>query len=287
VIIVSDAASIIRINNAAFGYDPAHPESLAVKDVSLEVARGEFLSIIGHNGSGKSTLAKMLNGLLLPLSGTVEVNGHQTTDGSHIWNIREKIGMVFQNPDNQFVAPTVEDDIAFGLENRGVPHEEMEGRILDALHKVDMAGFRFHEPNKLSGGQKQRVAIAGMLAIEPDVLVLDEATAMLDPRGRAEVLNVVRNMNQQLGMTVIQITHYLEETLNSDRIIVMDQGQIVGEGTPGVLFTRVDWLRKLGLDVPFACDLQVRLAKQGIRLTGNETTSEGVLHTIWTSGLIK
>ncbi|WCK54789.1 energy-coupling factor transporter ATPase [Aneurinibacillus sp. Ricciae_BoGa-3] len=284
---MSGAKSIVSMNNAAFGYDPAHPENLAVKGVSLHVERGEFLSIIGHNGSGKSTLAKMLNGLLLPVSGTVEVNGYQTTDESHIWNIREKVGMVFQNPDNQFVAPTVEDDIAFGLENRGVPQDEMEGRILDALEKVDMTDFRFHEPNKLSGGQKQRVAIAGMLAIEPDILVLDEATAMLDPRGRAEVLEVVRKMNQILGMTVIQITHYLEETLNSDRIVVMDQGQIVGEGTPEVLYQQVDWLRKLGLDVPFACDLKFRLGAIGIRLPGYETTSEGVLQAIWTSSLIK
>lgn len=255
---------------------------MAVQDASLTVRKGEFLSIIGHNGSGKSTLARMLNGLLLPTHGEVKVNGLATNDEDKIWEIRRAIGMVFQNPDNQFVAPTVEDDIAFGLENLGVSPSAMEARILDALEKVDMLEFRHAEPNRLSGGQKQRVAIAGMLAIHPEILVLDEATAMLDPQGRKEVLEIIHRMNRELGMTVIQITHYLEETLRSGRIIVMDGGKLVAEGTPDVIYQRVEWLRKLGLDVPFACDLQYRLQKEGITFPAFTTTSEGVLDHLWT-----
>ncbi|BAU26077.1 energy-coupling factor transport system ATP-binding protein [Aneurinibacillus soli] len=276
---------IIRLTDVSFAYEGA--DERAVKGVSFEVKQGEFLSIIGHNGSGKSTLAKMLNGLLLPVEGVVEVNGAVTVDEERIWDVRQTVGMVFQNPDNQFVAPTVEDDIAFGMENLGVPPEEMEVRIMDALEKVHMTAYRQAEPNRLSGGQKQRVAIAGILAIRPAVLVLDEATAMLDPRGRREVLDVVHRMNRELGMTVIQITHYLEETLASDRIIVIDNGSKVGEGMPSEVYQRVDWLRSLGLDVPFASGLQDRLQKKGLSFPGLEMTTEGVLDRLWTSALKK
>ncbi|QYY44405.1 energy-coupling factor transporter ATPase [Aneurinibacillus thermoaerophilus] len=273
--------TIIRLNHVSFAYEGA--EEKAVKGVSCEVRKGEFLSIIGHNGSGKSTLAKLLNGLLLPTEGSVEVAGVVTSDEEQIWQVRQTVGMVFQNPDNQFVAPTVEDDIAFGMENIGIPPSEMEARIIDALQKVNMSEFRTAEPNRLSGGQKQRVAIAGALAVRPAVLVLDEATAMLDPRGRKEVLEVVRRMNLEQGMTVIQITHYLEETLESDRILVMDGGALVGEGTPETIYQKVDWLRKLGLDVPFACDLQYRLRKKGFRFPVLNITGEGVLDSLWIS----
>nr|WP_201780824.1 energy-coupling factor transporter ATPase [Aneurinibacillus tyrosinisolvens] len=273
---------MVQLTNVFFSYEGTETKEMAVQDASLTVRKGEFLSIIGHNGSGKSTLARMLNGLLLPTHGEVKVNGLATNDEDKIWEIRRAIGMVFQNPDNQFVAPTVEDDIAFGLENLGVSPSAMEARILDALEKVDMLEFRHAEPNRLSGGQKQRVAIAGMLAIHPEILVLDEATAMLDPQGRKEVLEIIHRMNRELGMTVIQITHYLEETLRSGRIIVMDGGKLVAEGTPDVIYQRVEWLRKLGLDVPFACDLQYRLQKEGITFPAFTTTSEGVLDHLWT-----
>jgi energy-coupling factor transport system ATP-binding protein len=274
--------NIVQLTNVSFSYEGTETKEMAVRDASLTVRKGEFLSIIGHNGSGKSTLARMLNGLLLPTHGEVKVNGLATNDEDKIWEIRRAIGMVFQNPDNQFVAPTVEDDIAFGLENLGVSPSAMEARILDALEKVDMLEFRHAEPNRLSGGQKQRVAIAGMLAIHPEILVLDEATAMLDPRGRKEVLEIIHRMNRELGMTVIQITHYLEETLRSGRIIVMDGGKLVAEGTPDAIYQRVEWLRKLGLDVPFACDLQYRLQKEGITFPAFTTTSGGVLEHLWT-----
>ncbi|GEN34816.1 MULTISPECIES: energy-coupling factor transporter ATPase [Aneurinibacillus] len=273
--------AIIRLENVSFSYEGA--EERAVQGVSFDVKKGEFLSIIGHNGSGKSTLAKLLNGLLLPSEGRVEVAGISTANEEHIWEVRQTVGMVFQNPDNQFVAPTVEDDIAFGMENIGIPPSEMEARILDALHQVHMTQFRTAEPNRLSGGQKQRVAIAGALAIRPRVLVLDEATAMLDPRGRREVLDVVHRMNREQNMTVIQITHYLEETLESDRILVMDGGMLVGEGTPESVYQKVDWLRRLGLDVPFASDLQYRLQQKGFRFSALKLTGEGVLDSLWTS----
>lgn len=273
--------AIIRLTDVSFTYENAAEK--AVNGVTFDVKKGEFLSIIGHNGSGKSTLAKMLNGLLLPSEGNIEVSGIVTANEERIWEVRQQVGMVFQNPDNQFVAPTVEDDIAFGMENIGIPSIEMEERIKEVLLQVHMTEFRTAEPNRLSGGQKQRVAIAGALAIQPAVLVLDEATAMLDPRGRREVLEVVQRMNREFGMTVIQITHYLEETLHSDRILVMDGGKLVGEGTPGSVYQQVEWLRGLGLDVPFACDLQYRLRQRGLVFDELKMTGEGVLDSLWIS----
>ncbi|HBI02733.1 MAG TPA: energy-coupling factor transporter ATPase [Paenibacillaceae bacterium] len=271
---------MIKVSNVTFHYGKDRPAVL--KDIDVTINRGQYVSIIGHNGSGKSTLARLLNGLLLPEEGTVEIQGLSTANEEEIWKIRHKVGMVFQNPDNQFVAPTVEDDLAFGLENLGVDPEKMEGRIRDALERVDMLPYRHTEPSRLSGGQKQRVAIGGMLALHPEVLVLDEATAMLDPKGRRDVLDIVKRMNEEEGITIIQITHYLEETLNSHYIYVMDQGQIVKEGTPTQLYQNPDLLRKLGLDVPFAVDLHFRLQNKGLVGEGFSLTSEGVISALWT-----
>lgn len=272
--------SMIKVSNVTFRYEKE--KSAVLKDIDLTIKKGQYVSIIGHNGSGKSTLARLLNGLLLPEKGKVEIQGLSTTNEEEIWEIRSKVGMVFQNPDNQFVAPTVEDDLAFGLENLGVDPDVMEGRIQEALKRVDMLPYRQTEPSRLSGGQKQRVAIGGALALHPEVLVLDEATAMLDPQGRREVLGIVKGMNEEDGMTVIQITHYLEETLNSHYIYVMDKGQLVAQGTPEQLYQNPDLLRKLGLDVPFAADLHLRLKNRG--LVGEELslTSEGVISALWT-----
>lgn len=264
-----------------FSYD--RESQPALHNVSLTIEKGEYVCIIGHNGSGKSTLSRLLNGLILPEEGQVEVEGILTTDPVGIWEIRRTVGMVFQNPDNQFVAPTVEDDIAFGLENAGVDPDEMEGRIVEALDRVDMLPFRQAEPSRLSGGQKQRVAIAGMLALHPKVLVLDEATAMLDPIGRREVLDVVGRMNREEGMTVIHITHYLEETLNCDRILVMVQGTVATQGAPGEIYQNPAYLRSLRLDVPFAVDLYERLKQRGLAGGPFPLTVEEVISSIWIS----
>lgn len=272
--------SMIKVSNVTFRYEKE--KSAVLKDIDLTIKKGQYVSIIGHNGSGKSTLARLLNGLLLPEKGKVEIQGLSTTNEEEIWEIRSKVGMVFQNPDNQFVAPTVEDDLAFGLENLGVDPDVMEGRIQEALKRVDMLPYRQTEPSRLSGGQKQRVAIGGALALHPEVLVLDEATAMLDPQGRREVLGIVKGMNEEDGMTVIQITHYLEETLNSHYIYVMDKGQLVAQGSPEQLYQKPDLLRKLGLDVPFAADLHLRLKKRGLVCEELSLTSEGVISALWT-----
>lgn len=271
---------MINVSNVTFRYGKESPA--VVKGIDLTIHRGQYVSIIGHNGSGKSTLARLLNGLLLPEEGKVEIQGLSTANEEEIWEIRRKVGIVFQNPDNQFVAPTVEDDLAFGLENLGVDPNVMEDRIQEALRRVDMLDYRHTEPSRLSGGQKQRVAIGGILALHPEVLVLDEATAMLDPKGRREVLDIVKGMNEENGMTVVQITHYLEETLNSHCIYVMDKGQIVAQGTPEEVYQNPDLLRKLGLDVPFAVDLLYRLKNKGLVGEGFSLTSEGVISALWT-----
>lgn len=271
---------MINVSNVTFRYGKESPA--VVKGIDLTIHRGQYVSIIGHNGSGKSTLARLLNGLLLPEEGKVEIQGLSTANEEEIWEIRRKVGIVFQNPDNQFVAPTVEDDLAFGLENLGVDPNVMDDRIQEALRRVDMLDYRHTEPSRLSGGQKQRVAIGGILALHPEVLVLDEATAMLDPKGRREVLDIVKGMNEENGMTVVQITHYLEETLNSHCIYVMDKGQIVAQGTPEEVYQNPDLLRKLGLDVPFAVDLLHRLKNKGLVGEGFSLTSEGVISALWT-----
>lgn len=240
-----------------------------LKDINLKIAEGEFVTIIGHNGSGKSTLAKHMNALLIPTSGRVEVMGMNVRDNSRLWCIRQQVGMVFQNPDNQIVATVVEEDVAFGPENQGVPSKEIRKRVDEALKTVDMYDYRTHGPHLLSGGQKQRVAIAGVMAMKPKCIVLDEATAMLDPRGRKEVVETIKRLNKEEGITIVHITHFMEEAVEADRVIVMDGGRIVLEGSPEKVFSKADLLGEWGLDVPQLTQLAQRLKKAGINMPGN------------------
>ena len=243
----------------------AYPEANvnAVENVSMRVKKGEFLAILGHNGSGKSTLAKLFNALYVPSAGTVWVCGLDTKDDELVFDIRQHAGMVFQNPDNQIVATVVEEDVAFGLENNGVPPQEIRVRIDDALRAVNMQKHAKKAPHLLSGGQKQRVAIAGVLAMKPDVIILDESTAMLDPSGRREVMNTVHRLNEEEYISVVIITHYMAEAATADYVVVMDKGQIAMSGTPREVFTQVDKVRTLGLDVPEMTDLAHMLRKDG------------------------
>lgn len=241
--------NIIELKSVRFRYS-GEKNRYAVDDVSLEIKEGEFVVIIGHNGSGKSTLAKLLNGLLVPQSGTVTVNGNTTSDDDKIFDVRKTVGVVFQNPDNQMVATIIEDDVAFGPENLGLPSEEIAERVEWALKSVDMLEFRKREPFKLSGGQKQRIAIAGVLAIKPRVLVLDESTAMLDPPGREEIMRVVEKLRKENNMTVICITHFMDEAKSADRVIVMNDGKVYLDGTPAEVFSHKSELEKVGLVAP-------------------------------------
>ena len=252
-------------------------EEMVLRDINLKVKKGEFVVIIGHNGSGKSTLAKHINALLVPSLGKVEVMGMDTRDPAKAWEIRQRVGMVFQNPDNQLVAAIVEEDVAFGPENQGVPTAEIRKRVDEALREVGLYEYRTHGPHLLSGGQKQRVAIAGVLAMRPDCIVLDEATAMLDPRGRQEFMEVVRRLNKNEGKTIIHITHYMEEAVQADRVLVMDQGRIVLEGTPREVFSKVNRLKELGLDVPALTELALKLRKKGVQLPEILTEDEMVV----------
>lgn len=271
---------IIEVRNVFFRYNETEDD--VIKDVSFSVDEGEWLAILGHNGSGKSTLVKLLNGLLQPHSGTVAVCGFQTNDARHIWNIRKQVGVVFQNPDNQFVGATVLDDVAFGLENNGVPRDEMLERIHDSLRKVQMEDFLEHEPHRLSGGQKQRVAIAGVIALKPKIIILDEATSMLDPKGRTEVLDIVKRLNETENITVISITHDIEEAMFADRIIVMNQGEKVLEGPPRDIFTTYgEKLKDYRLDVPFVIQLKQKLAERGIVLSERSLTQEELVEELW------
>ena len=238
----------------------------ALSRVSLTVEKGEFVAVLGENGCGKSTLAKHINALLLPSAGVCLVDGMDTADMTKIWDIRQKVGMVFQNPDNQIIASVVEEDVAFGPENLGVPRDEIKKRVDEALKAVDMERYRAFAPHLLSGGQKQRIAIAGALAMQTTCLVLDEPTAMLDPKGREEVLTTVRRLNREHGITVIYITHFMEEAAEADRVVVMDKGKIFAEGTPSEIFARVEDMKKLHLDVPMASALAWRLRKMGVEL---------------------
>ncbi|MCI8994245.1 MAG: energy-coupling factor transporter ATPase [Lachnospiraceae bacterium] len=238
----------------------------AVDGVDLNIQKGDFVAILGHNGSGKSTLAKHLNAILLPREGTVWVDGKDTKDESKLWEIRQSAGMVFQNPDNQIIGTIVEEDVGFGPENMGVPTPEIWERVEESLQAVNMLKYRHHSPNKLSGGQKQRVAIAGVVAMHPQCIVLDEPTAMLDPNGRKEVIRAVRALNQVEDITVILITHYMEEVIHADRVIVMDQGRIVMQGTPRQVFSRVEELKAYRLDVPQATLLAYELRQAGLPL---------------------
>lgn len=241
-------------------------ENYVLENISLNVKKGEFLVILGHNGCGKSTIAKHMNALLLPSGGKVYVDGLDTNDENNIWNIRSKAGMVFQNPDNQLVATIVEEDVAFGPENLGVKPEEIRTRVDDSLKKVGMYEYRRHAPHLLSGGQKQRVAIAGILAMQPETIIFDEPTAMLDPSGRREVINTMQEINEKYGITIVLITHYMDEAAKADRIIVMDKGKIELEGTPKEVFSNVEQMKNLGLDVPQVTELAYELKKEGINI---------------------
>ncbi|MBC1375597.1 energy-coupling factor ABC transporter ATP-binding protein [Listeria farberi] len=267
------AESFVRLEHVFYKYEDT--EKYAVKDVSISARKGEWVALVGHNGSGKSTIAKLLNGLLFPEDGLIKI-GHFVLSEKNIWEIRRQVGMVFQNPDNQFVGATVQDDVAFGLENHGVPHDTMVERVESALNEVGMQSYALHEPARLSGGQKQRVAIAGVLALQPDVIILDEATSMLDPRGRAEVMETIRIMREQEDITVISITHDLDEVLFADRVIVMNNGEVHSEGTPQEIFQQADAMREIGLGVPFIIELQEKLVAGGFE-TGSTVLSEGAL----------
>lgn len=254
----------IKAQQVSYTYEEA--EEPALSGIDMQVQPGKFVAVLGHNGSGKSTLAKLLNALYIPTEGAVYVCGLDTRDERHVWNIRQQAGMIFQNPDNQIVATVVKEDVAFGLENLGVPTEEMPGRIESALAAVRMNEFADAAPHMLSGGQKQRVAIAGILAMEPSVIIADEATAMLDPAGRKEVLDTVRRLNRQKGITVVWITHFMEEAAQADRVIVVNQGHIARQGTPREVFQQVDEMRELHLDVPPMTALAASLRKAGMPL---------------------
>ncbi|MGN0361577.1 MAG: energy-coupling factor transporter ATPase [Bilifractor sp.] len=236
----------------------------AVKDVSLNIQPGQFIAILGHNGSGKSTLAKHMNALLVPTGGTMWVDQMDTHEDDEVWDIRQRAGMVFQNPDNQIVSSVVEEDVGFGPENLGVPTDEIWKRVDDSLQKTGMIAYRKHSPNKLSGGQKQRVAIAGVMAMKPKCIIMDEPTAMLDPNGRKEVIQAVRDLNRSEGVTVILITHYMEEVVFADNVFVMDEGRLVMQGTPREIFSRVDELHALRLDVPHVTQLAHALRRKGL-----------------------
>lgn len=246
----------------------------ALKDVTAQIKKGEFTAIIGTNGSGKSTLARHLNALLLPTEGELIVEGMRTSDAGHVWDIRQKVGMVFQNPDNQLVAAVVEEDVAFGPENLGVPPEEIRERVDLALEKVGMTSYRKQAPSMLSGGQKQRVAIAGVLAMKPDCIVLDEPTAMLDPKGRKEVMDTIHELNKKEGITIVLITHFMEEAVTADHILVIDKGVLKMEGMPREIFSQADKVTEIGLDVPVPADLARRLRKKGMAVSEKCMTDE-------------
>ena len=267
---------MIETKNLAFAYpaDEGEMQTLALRDVSVSIEKGSFVVVLGHNGSGKSTFAKCLNAVLLPCGGKVYVEGMDTQDEALLLEIRRRVGMVFQNPDNQIVANVVEEDVAFAPENLGVPTEEIRRRVDAALAAVDMTAFTTHAPHLLSGGQKQRVAIAGVIAMEPACIVLDEATAMLDPVGRQEVLSAVHKLNREKGITVVLITHHINEAEDADRVIVMDDGQVVLDGGPREVFTKVEALCSMGLTVPDTIDLLDRLRRDGVAVPPDALTVE-------------
>lgn len=274
-------SEIIKIENVSFTYIGSEDQREALSDVNLSINQGEWVSIIGPNGSGKSTLAKTINGLIAPKAGKITVGGHELND-DNVWNIRQMVGMVFQNPDNQFVGSSVQDDVAFGLENLGIPRETMVERIRYALERVGMLEFADKEPARLSGGQKQRVAIAGIVALQPNIIILDEATSMLDPSGRQDVLQTVKDVKNQEDLTVISITHDIDEAVESDRIVVMKDGHIKQQGTPSEIFALGNDLIDLGLDLPFPEKLKLSLEKQGIDVPEEYLTEEGMVNWLWT-----
>ncbi|MEG1609372.1 MAG: energy-coupling factor transporter ATPase [Clostridia bacterium] len=273
--------SIVQLNNVKFEYQLDEKTNLlALDDITLSIEEGSFVALVGHNGSGKSTLAKLLNGLLLPMSGNVTVDGIDTQDEKKVFEIRKNVGMVFQNPDNQMVASIVEDDIAFGPENLGLPREETARRVAWALEQVGMSEHRYGTPFKMSGGQKQRLAIAGVLAIMPKIMVLDESTAMLDPKGRREVLEVAHQLNKTEKMTIILITHYMDEALGADRVIVMNDGKIALDGAPKDIFREYDTLKSCKLTVPLVTDIAYNLNKLGMDIDSGIIDEEELVNTL-------
>lgn len=264
---VKDA--LLRVEDLDFVYDSDRGPVKVFESLSLEIDRGEFVAVLGHNGSGKSTLAKHFNAILLPAGGTVYVDGMSTADEELLYEIRRRVGMVFQNPDNQIVANIVEEDVAFGPENLGVPSAEIRERVNDALRTVGMYGYREHAPHRLSGGQKQRVAIAGILAMKPECIVLDEPTAMLDPTGREEVMRTISALNRESGVTIVLITHHMDEAARCARVVVMDSGKIIADGPPKSVFTEIELLRSVGLAVPQTVELAYSLRQKGFDLPLN------------------
>lgn len=273
--------AIINIENLIFQY--AHEDGgelvHAIDDVTLHIERGSFTAVIGRNGSGKSTLAKNINALLLPTSGAVYVNGYDTRDEEHLWDIRQTAGMVFQNPDNQIVSTIVEDDVAFGPENLGIDPIKIRERVDDSLKAVNMGEFRKKAPHMLSGGQKQRIAIAGVVAMKPECIIFDEPTAMLDPKGRTEVMDIISDLHKE-GITVVLITHFMEEAANAERIVIMNQGKAVLDGTPKEVFAKRDELRAMSLDVPFAVELAHRLRDRGIHIPSDVVEHTELVRTL-------
>ena len=273
-----DQQTRIQADQVSYTYEEAATPALS--KASVTIREGEFVAVLGHNGSGKSTLAKLLNALYVPTEGKILVCGFDTAQDAHVWEIRRRAGMIFQNPDNQIVATIVKEDVAFGLENLGVPTEEMIPRVESALAAVHMSRFADSAPHMLSGGQKQRVAVAGILAMEPSVLIADEATAMLDPSGRREVLDTVRALNRQKGITVVWITHFMEEAAEADRVLVISDGQIVSEGTPREVFPHVDRMRELHLDVPRMTALAADLRREGMPIREDVLTVEEMVKEV-------
>jgi len=268
---------LIRCENVTFAYPVSEGAVAAppvLQGISLSIDRGEFVAVLGHNGSGKSTLAKHFNAILVPTAGRVLVDGIDTKEEERLLDIRRRVGMVFQNPDNQIVATVVEEDVAFALENLGVPPQEIRLRVDEALAAVGMSEYKLHAPHQLSGGQKQRVAIAGIIAMRPDCIVLDEPTAMLDPRGRREVMRTLHDLNEKHGITIVLITHYMDEAAQARRVVVMDRGKILLDSDPRTVFSHVELLTQVGLDIPQATRLCYELKKEGLNLPGDVITEE-------------
>lgn len=272
--------NMIEIKDLSFSYSSMEDGKKAVDNVNISVKQGEFLVILGHNGSGKSTLAKLINGLLTPTEGDIEILGMNTKNPEDIWKIREKAGMVFQNPDNQIVATIVEEDVAFGPENLGIKSEEIRKRVDRALEIVEMTQYKSHAPHLLSGGQKQRIAIAGILAMNPDCIIFDEPTAMLDPTGRQEVIKTIKRLNKEEKKTIVLITHYMEEAIESDRIIIMDKGRILMEAGPREIFSQVEKVKETGLDVPQVTELSYELRKAGVDLPEDILSVEELVNAL-------
>ncbi len=274
--------SIIKIEDLVFEYqrDVNEKPKRALNNINLQIERGSFTAILGKNGSGKSTLAKNLNGLLLPTSGKVYVNGFDTSDDEHIWDVRQSAGMVFQNPDNQLVSAIVEDDVAFGPENLGVAPAEIRKRVDKALADVNMGQYKGKSPHMLSGGQKQRIAIAGVVAMKPSCIIFDEPTAMLDPKGRNEIMSIIKDLNGE-GITVVLITHFMEEAVHADRVIIMNEGEVFLDGTPGEVFAQEEKVRSVNLDVPLAVELAAKLRLKGIEVPEDIIGTEEMVEYLW------